>query len=241
MQDLLLGWKTLPVPAFGLVKRREIWVPTFKGWLLLLAGLALVAVGAVFASIPFLGPTQPVGSGILVVEGWLPDYALEQAKKTFETHPYRLLVVPGIPLDIGFYLSKEKNYAQLATKTLAEMGLATNRMVALPCSDVPRNRTYSTALRVRGWLEQEKSDEPVDVFTLGVHARRTWLLYRMALGNGHQVGIIAGADRRYTARRWWTTSNGVRIVTSEWIAYVYAKLLFYPGNRENVEVETDAK
>lgn len=207
-------------------------------FLLLLLVFSMILL---LTSIPFLAPSRPIGNGIFVVEGWVPDYALEEAKGIFETHPYRMLVVPGIPVEQGFFLSKEKNYAQLATDTLKELGLKPELMVPLPCANVPRSRTYATALRVRGWLEAHPGNQNVDVFTLGVHARRTWMLYKMALGDRYRVGIIAGSDRRYVPARWWTTSSGVRTVTSEWIAYLYAKLLFFPGGQEAAESQLDAK
>src|SRR5262249_35597270 len=154
---------------------------------------------------------------------WLPDYALEEAKKAFESHPYRLMIVTGVPIEQGYFISKEKNYAQLAAKTFGELGINSTSIVQIPCPEVPRNRTYSTARRVAAWLEHQPGDEPVDVFTLGVHARRTWLLYGMVLEANHPAGIIAGEDRRYDRQLWWKTSSGVRTVTDEMIAYLYAK------------------
>lgn len=160
------------------------------------------------------------------MEGWLPDYALEEAKRTFESHSYRVLVVTGVPIEQGFYLRDCKNYAQVGAATLRELGMKADLIAAVSCPEVPKDRTYATARQVRSWLEQRDPQASVDVFTLGVHARRTWLLYRLALKK-HPVGIIPGKDRRYD-NRWWTTSSGFRIVTGEMIAFVYAKFLFYP-------------
>lgn len=213
----------------GLAKRKEIWLPTLRGW----AALGLVAAGlgvaAIVGVVPFLTTVKPLHHGILVVEGWLPDYALEEAKRTFESHSYRLLVVTGVPIEQGFYLRDCKDYAQLGAATLKEFGMDEKSIVPVSCPEVPKDRTYSTARLVDRWLEGQPSEEGVDVFTLGVHARRTWLLYRLALGPGRSVGIIAGEDRRY-GDRWWTTSSGFRIVTGEAIAFVYAKFLFYPSS-----------
>jgi hypothetical protein len=100
--------------------------------------------------------------------------------------------------------------------------------VPVPCANVARDRTYATAFQVRAWLDSKAVTDSVDIFTLGVHARRTWLLYRMALGNHYRTGVIAGVDERFDRRRWWKTSSGFRVVTSELIAYVYAKLVFRP-------------
>jgi hypothetical protein len=225
---LLFGIATLPSMALlGLAKPKEIWVPTLRGWSALAVLTIALAAGVVLGTVRFLSPVQPHHKGILVVEGWLPDYALEEAKRTFESHSYRVLVVTGVPIEQGFYLRDCKDYAQLGAATLRELGMKEDLIAAVSCPEVPKDRTYATARQVRHWLEQQGSHASVDVFTLGVHARRTWLLYRLALEGKHPVGIIAGHDRRYN-KRWWTTSSGFRIVTGEMIAFVYAKFLFYP-------------
>ena len=61
-----------------------------------------------------------------------------------------------------------------------------------------------------------------------VHARRTRLLFQKALGKDVQVGIIAVANVDYPANRWWHYSQGLKDVVSEFAAYLYARLLFFP-------------
>ena len=218
------------MPLLGLLKRREIWLPTLKGWLALALAALAVGVGAIVLTVPFLAPVLPQSRGILVVEGWLPDYALEEAKKTFETYPYDRMIVTGVPIELGFHISKEKDYARLAATTLKHLGMREDAVVPVSCPEVPRDRTYSTARQVRAWLDRNKPGCPVDVFTLGVHARRSWLLYRLALGSGYPTGVIAARDERYNPDEWWKTSSGFRTVSSEVIAYLYAKLFFHPGS-----------
>jgi hypothetical protein len=214
--------------SLALLQRKQILVPTWRGWLLLLAGTGLLLAGFLCETVPFLAVTRAGHRDVLVVEGWLPDYALEQAKQTFESNGYRTLAVTGVPIEIGFHISREKNYAQLAADTLQHLGVDPKAIVTLPCPEVPRDRTYATARQVRAWLDGQPAGTQVDVFTLGVHARRTWLLYCLALGKGRQVGIIAGKDQRYDQDRWWTSSSGFRTVTSEAIAYLYARIVFVP-------------
>ena len=212
----------------GLLKRKEVWLPTWRGWLALTVGLGCLAVGAIAGVVPFLEVTHPTRGEILVVEGWLPDYAIEEAKRVFEQYHYRQIVVTGIPIDHGLHISSETNYAQLAASTLRQLGVKSDCVVPVACQQVERNRTYATACKVKEWLESQKNPTAVDVLTLGVHARRTWLLYEMVLGGQRATGVFAAADQRFDSAQWWKSSNGFRTVTSEAIAYLYAKLLFYP-------------
>jgi hypothetical protein len=223
----------------GLFKRKEVWVPTFRGWLLMAVAVVGLLAGGVAGTEPFLAANRPLHRGVLVVEGWVPDYALEAAKRQFETYSYELVVVAGVPVEHGSHISWATNHAYLAAATLQKLGLPAERVVPVPCPEVPRNRTYAMARKVREWLETHPGHAQVDVLTLGVHARRTWLLYRLALGANYSAGIIASGDRRYDPKRWWRTSSGFRTVTSELIAYLYAKLLFNPGAQDELALEKD--
>jgi hypothetical protein len=67
----------------------------------------------------------------------------------------------------------------------------------------------------------------INVVTLGAHSRRTRLLFARAFKKESQIGIIAVPNRDFNPTRWWCSSQGVRIVSDEAIAYLYARLLFF--------------
>ncbi len=213
----------------GLLRRRECLVPTLRGWLLLaLTGVAL-AVLAAYQLEPFLAVTDPVPGGVLVVEGWVPDYMLEAALAEFKQNHYAKLFVTGIPLQQGAPLSEYKNYADLGAATLLKLGLSTNDVQALPTPLTRRDRTYAMALHLKIWLrEHGLSPTKVNLMTGGPHARRSRLLYERALGRGFTVGVVAIPAKDYDERHWWHSSQGVRIVVGEALAYGYARLLFHP-------------
>ena len=80
---------------------------------------------------------------------------------------------------------------------------------------------------MRHWFETGNiTAASLDVLTQGPHARRSRLLFRKALGEGFEVGVIAVADRRFDSAHWWRTSEGVRSVLGEFIAYLYARFFF---------------
>jgi hypothetical protein len=102
------------------------------------------------------------------------------------------------------------------------------QMVPSRVSD--RDRTYSAARALRDWFsENHVIVHGLNVVTEDVHARRSRLLFQEAFGPGVKVGIVAVPNPDYDARHWWRYSEGVREIIGESIAYIYAKLLFYPS------------
>ncbi len=216
--------------CLGLLRRRECLVPTGPGWILLcLSALGLLLVVARGLQ-PFLAVTDSVPGGVLVVEGWVPDYMLQAAIAEFKRTHYDRLFVTGIPLDHGAPLSEYENYAQLGAATLVKLGLSTNDVQAVPAPGTRRDRTYATALTLRHWWQDHGiAPAKVNLITGGPHARRSRLMFEKALGKRVIVGVIAVPAKDYDERRWWRYSQGVRTILSEALAYTYARLLFHPS------------
>lgn len=216
-----------PSFAFSLLRRREAVLPTWRGWLLLALALAAFARGFLSWVHPFLAVNAPIGGEALVVEGWIPDYALRQALAEFRARHYRLLIATGGPVPQGMAFSYHGNYARLAAATLEAFGLPADSILEAPSPEVRKDRTYAEGLAVAACLRQEgRAYRSLDLFSFSTHARRSRLLYREALGKDARIGVFAARDREYDPGSWWTSSNGVRRVTDEWIAYLYARFLF---------------
>lgn len=212
---------------FGLLRHSECLLPTWRGLLvLLLVGAAVVATTVLNVQ-PFLALTEPVPAEVLVVEGWVPDYVLEQTVAEFKRGHYRKLYVTGGPIEQGGMLSEYKTYAALGAATLIRMGVSNLSLEAVPAASVRRDRTYASALVLKGRLQQQAGRiTGINLVSMGVHARRSRLLFQKAFENDLSVGIIAVEDRNYPAERWWKYSAGVRAVSDEFFAYIYARLVF---------------
>ena len=215
--------------CLGLLTRRQCLVPTLRGWLLAILGLTALALIGMLEIGPFLAVTDPVPGGVLVIEGWVPDYMLEAAIAEFKRDHYARLFVTGIPLQQGAPLSEYKNYAYIGAATLVKLGMSTNDVQAVPTGATRRDRTYAMALSLKHWLrEHDMAPAKVNLMTGGPHARRSRLMFEKALGSGVTVGVIAIPANDYDERHWWNSSQGVRVVIGEALAYTYARLLFYP-------------
>jgi hypothetical protein len=220
-------------PFWGLFRRRECVVLTLRGWLLFLFGGLVLGMVAVKRVQPFLAVTDQIRGEALIVEGWEPDYALEEVIAEFKKNGYSKLYVTGGPLGVGSHLSEYKNYADLGAATLTRLGLNPDVIQPVPTPPVRKDRTYAGAIELKNWLQLHSvATTNFTLISMGAHSRRSRLLFEKGLGEGKRVGIIAIASRDYDANRWWTSSEGVRTVTDEAIAYFYAIIFFRPDKEQ---------
>jgi uncharacterized SAM-binding protein YcdF (DUF218 family) len=216
-------------PGWKLLKRRQVPVPTWRGWLVLLAGCSGLAIFLLLTIHSFLAPNAPLPGGVIVVEGWSSDHALQAAVAEFRRNHYDRMYVTGGPMEAGGPLSEYKTYAQLGGAVLLKLGISTNELQVVPAPWVRQDRTYTAAVSLADWL-RTAGVHPATVHLISedTHARRSWLLYEKALGHGVQVGVTAVPPRDYDPHRWWRSSLGVRSVIGETLAYSYARFLFWP-------------
>jgi hypothetical protein len=210
-----------------MLRRRELLVPSLRGLLVLglaAAGLAWLCLVRVHG---FLAMEKPLPGEVLVVEGWIPDYALREALAEFRSHPYRLLITTGGPLPQGTVFSEYGNYARYAAHILGEWGLPGDSLRVVPTPEAGRDRTFQEAVALREWFIADGNRyASLDLFSFSTHARRSRMLYGMAFGKAMPMGVYAARDIGYDPAAWWRTSNGVRRITDETVAYLYAKLCF---------------
>ena len=94
--------------------------------------MAIILILSSKAIYPFLAINGPIPSKVLIVEGWLPDYAIEDAMNEFRNGQYELLITTGEPPRIGSYLLPYKTLADAAAATLKRLGVEKDSIVAVP-------------------------------------------------------------------------------------------------------------
>jgi hypothetical protein len=210
----------------SLIRRREMWAITREGWVIAIMGLIIAMLLIITNIHPFLAVNAPTQTDTLVVEGWLPDYAIKSAIAEFKKGEYRQLITTGIPLSHGYYLAEYKNYAELAAATCIALGFDKNKVVAVPAASVVKHRTAASAIALRDWLAASglKVDS-INLYSFGTHARRSWIIFKAVLNPDIKVGIIAAEPQNYNSQEWWKSSEGFRTVTGEIIAYIYARFV----------------
>jgi hypothetical protein len=178
----------------------------------------------------FLATTHREDAKILVVEGWVNKYGIDGAIQEFKTGRYEQVITTGGPLEgMGNSSSIYNTEAYQSAGLLKKAGLPADVVQCAPALFVGKDRTYNSALALRQWLQDHNiTVQSLNVLTQGAHARRTWMLFSEAFGKSARVGIISVSNPDYDPQYWWRTSEGVRVVVDESIAYIYAKFFFWP-------------
>ncbi len=209
---------------FGLVRFRRIPVPSLKGLIVILV-LSVVTWPFLCSGIyTFFSTTRPLGEGMLVVEGWVPDYAIQYALETYRRGAYSRIVTTGVPIEAGQFLSEYGTTAEVARATLLKLGAPAEQLSAAPVQGhIVRDRTMASAVALDDWIKRSGPlPRTIDIVTVGPHARRTRMLFQRVLGDSIAVGVIAVPETSYGPDTWWQTSAGVKDVVGEVLGYVYA-------------------
>ena len=217
-----------------LFQRRHVWLPTFWGALLLLALTAAMAAGLAFSAYRLLAPQSPAaGARTLVVEGWLDIVELRQAAATARSGGYERVLTSGGPIEPSMDVGGWQTFASRAAAQLRAEGLTAIPVIAVPAPATVQERSYLSALMVRAWVKQnDPTLASLDLYSAGVHARRSWLVYRMAFGGSVEVGVLAARPPEYEPQRWWATSAGAKAVVGETVGLAWTACCFWPASPE---------
>ena len=221
----------------GIITRKERWGLSWSGWLLIGVALASLAFLMVWNLYPFLAVSHRVDTNVLVVEGWVHRYAIRAAVDEFRRGSYNKVFTTGGPVTgNGGYVNDQQTSASVGAHGLKQAGLASELVQMVPSRQDDRDRTYSSAVALRNWLRAQNAEvRSFNLVTENTHARRSLYLFQKAFGDTVTVGIIPIANPDYDPNYWWRYSEGVKEVMGEAIAYIYARLFFYPADAKLAE------
>jgi uncharacterized SAM-binding protein YcdF (DUF218 family) len=219
---------------FVLVRKKERWSTTWLGKLLLFMLILLGVFIYTKRIYPFLAVTEPFQTDILVIEGFMPDYAIEESMKIFYKGNYRLLIITGKQMAKGQLLSEYDNDGTYTAAILEKSGFDNSKIEVVELdNDIKKDRTYASAVEVARWIANSGvKPDGINLVSLGCHSRRSRLLFKKAFDDTTRIGIISVRNLSYDPETWWRTSNGVRDVFNETIAWIYARFFFWPNNKD---------
>lgn len=203
--------------------------PTWLARGLVAAALLVALIGFMANLYPFLAPEGEPHSGLLVVEGWIHDFALDEAVTMYRKGDYSKIVCTGVPIETGSYIQDYKSYPEMTAARLEKMGINPKEIVLAVADYEKKDRTYLAAVALReAFITYNIQETNLHLITTGPHGRRSRMLFQKALGRDYHIGITSLDEYTYDGSDWYTCSEGVRSVLGEFIAYTYAKLFFHP-------------
>jgi len=181
----------------------------------------------------FLFLNKSVNTKTMVLEGWVPTYALQDAINYFNDNNYENFIVTGIPITQYEYAS-EFNYTSQATiLALKHFGFSDTIYEAAIPTNIYKDRTYSTAIIANEIFNKHPEwEKSFNVYSMGVHSKRSLVLFKKAFPDSFKIGMIAHSDRAFIGEEWWKSSVGFRNVSNELLALTYSRLFFYPEEDE---------
>ena len=219
-----------------LLRLQTVWLPTLWGWFALLVASGATLVALAFGANAWLAPNQPLshrleqdGARILIVEGWLDEADLMQAIEAFRRGRYERIVTTGGPMDGWVGVQSWRTYADRSASYLRQNGLGSVRIDAVPAPASQQDRTFLSAVMVREWAKHSGvALHTVDLFSAGVHARRSHRLFQMAFGADVQVGVLASRPLDVDPEHWWRSSAAAKAVLGELLSVAWTTCCFWP-------------
>jgi uncharacterized SAM-binding protein YcdF (DUF218 family) len=214
-----------------LLVRKECWRLSLRGKLLLLMALTSLLFIAHWYVYPWLAVTDRQPAEYLVVDGWVHASGLKAVIAEFKRGGYRQILTSGCMGTEEGSPNPRANYADWTADDLRQLGVPKEVITPIPSWGEAKDRTFNSALAVKKWFQDTHTPvKCVNVVALGPHARRSRLLFQKAFGGQVAVGVVAVPNGEYDSKHWWRTSEGVREVIGEGIAYIYAKFFFWPSS-----------
>jgi uncharacterized SAM-binding protein YcdF (DUF218 family) len=213
---------------FRLVKRRSVPVPTLFGTVVFVGAAAALFAAWWFKGESFLSITDRQPPEVLVVEGWIGPFGVRSAFDEFRNHGYKYVVATGGMSD-QIWNDKRWSYALEGEKQLLYLGVPRSQLIVAVPVETESQRTYQSAIAVAKALRDANlHPESVNVFTMGVHARRSRLVFAKVLGPAYKVGAISWLPSLYLHENWRSSSEHAVDFLKESVGYVF-ELLFGSG------------
>lgn len=115
--------------------------------------------------------------------------------------------------------------ARQVKNRLISMGMDSSRVIATSGNKVRINRTLTSAVAFRDWQQSsEIKITGINILTVGMHARRTWMTYNKILDEKYKIGIISVPDSSHHLSR----ENRIMKALRETLGILYYWLILIP-------------
>lgn len=207
----------------GTLRRRSLYLPTWRGWLFFLLVLGLGGFLFVRNIYAFLAKEDRMPQAdILIVEAWVNDTNIAMAYEEWKAGRCKAVVSAGVEIDQGQMLQEYGNWGELTAARLRKLGVPPENALGRSAGKSQRNRTFSSATAVKKLIEDKGLPHAtINVLTEGNHSRRTAMVFRKVFGDSAKLAFIVAPPDDYDPASWWKTSAGVKSMIMETIATTY--------------------
>ena len=219
---------------YSLFKKCHCWRPTILGWIIILVVMVAIFRVSLDSVYSYLAIDKPIKSRTMIIEGFVPLYILKEAVKTYKEENYDRVIVTGIPIVNYEYVTAYHNTGEATILALRFFGLTDTIYLANIPTNVYVDRTYHTAIACKQLFDNNNWPKDFNIYSVGVHARRSRMMFRKAFGDDYEIGVIAPRDRTFLPAGWWKSSKGFRNVSNEFVATTFVTFFFHPDYDKSV-------
>ena len=116
--------------------------------------------------------------------------------------------------------SRSIDHASAARMILMDMGIPEQYVIAASGYSIGSHRTKHNAFGLQNKIKAEGLvGTPITLFSTGIHARRSQILYEQAIGQ--HIGLIVHKDPDFPPYTWWTSISNWRSILSELGGCIY--------------------
>lgn len=174
---------------------------------------------------PFLAKDRPVDADVLIFEGWIIDLddSIDEAIQEFNNGNYRYLIVAGSDLLISEKNENYRTYTEFVKAQFSKHGFDTSKLFTVNVPSVQKNMNFTIALSTKIWMVQSGIEtEAINVFTFGVHARKSEVVFKQVFEPEIMVGVVSAEPAHYNPKYWWMKIIGIKWVYYDALKYIRA-------------------
>ena len=221
----------------ALFRRRQIWLPTWQGALLLVVVVARRPCSR-FATSPATSRRhEPVaardgrGASTLIVEGWLEEDGLDAAIAVIASAGATSASSPPAARSRRWREGRSwPTYAERAADYLRRHGVTSIPVVAVAAPESAQDRTFLSAVVVRDWLRRHGGTSSTRSTCSRAASTRAARGSSSGWPSGRRSTSASSPPRRdaIALERWWTTSEGAKAVLDEALSLAWTACCFAP-------------
>ena len=127
-----------------------------------------------------------------------------------------------------FFRTDFYSYATLCANRLRILGFR-DSIYPTPAIAYNKNRTYNSAQAVKKWYNNHFCHSvPINIITLDIHSRRTWLTYKSVFGKNTKIGIIPVPEKTEQKTDWIYHLRHFKSKLNESLSLIYVRYIFIP-------------